>query len=569
MSRPARSFCAWNAGAAAILLACGSSAHALISDNPATAELFDGININLLLGANTFYDAGYNGSRSVIGNIEGGHIWNGHEALEHVSVFINAPGQGPQSGETDRHATWVAQAIGGRPFASDAPGSWEETVRRGIADGAQIWSGAMATQWVDGGGGYVGTFQLTLDSYRVPYETMLLTGVNGRRADVINGSYGSYVPSGANFDGVYTDYLANTSGATLVYSAGNIGSANSVVSPGSAWNNITVGGLGYDTDENPYNRRSFGSSRGPSEYFDPVTGTVIPFVRATVDLCAPGENLDLAFYGGVSGGNWTGSFSGTPDTYSTDIGGTSFASPMVAGGAGLLVDVAYDRYAGNDKARDGRVVKAVLMNSAHKTEFWRNGQSVVAGVVQTTQSLDWNVGAGRMDLDKAFTQFTAGTADVPGQGGGTVSAIGWDYGIVSQGAPNDYLIADTLVGGSTLAVTLDWFLDMGFDSANGEPSFESFDNLDLQVWEMLAGGGSSLVAQSISVYNNVEHLYFALPHDGKYMLRVVWSGELYDFLGDANSEVFGLAWHGVAVPAPGSALVLVAFGVLAGRRRRA
>lgn len=569
MSRSVRPVRAWRIEVGAVVLICGASANGLISDNPATPELFDGVNINLLLGANAFYDRGYNGSRAVIGNIEGGHVWNGHESLQHVTVFIHAPGEGPQSGETDRHATWVAQAIGGRAFASDAPGSWEETVRRGIADGAQIWSGAMGTRWVDGGGGYAGTFQVSLNSYRVPYETMLLTGVDGRKADVINGSYGSFVPSGANFDGLYTDYLANLSGATLVYSAGNIGSANSVVSPGSAWNNITVGGLGYDTDENPYNRRSFGSSRGPSEYFDPVTGTTIPFVRATVDLCAPGENLDLAYYGGATGGNWTGTPDGTPDTYSTNIGGTSFASPMVAGGAGLLVDVAYDRFAGNDRARDGRVIKAVLMNSAHKTDFWRNGQSVVAGVVQTTQSLDWNVGAGRMDLEAAFEQFTAGTADVPGEGGGTVSAVGWDYGVVSEGAPTDYTIGQTLAGGSMLAVTLNWFMDTGFDALNESVYFESLDNLDLQVWELLDGGGSSLVAQSFSTYNNVEHLYFALPHDGRYMIRVVWTGELFDFVGDANSEIYGLAWHGVAVPAPGSALMLVALGAMARRRRRA
>jgi len=552
-----------------LLAVSGTSASGLISDNPNTPELFDGLNINLLLGADAFYDRGYNGSRSVIGNIEGGHIWAGHEALSHVSVFLNAPGQGPQSGDIDRHATWVAQAIGGKPFVTDAPGSWEETVRRGIADGATLWSGSIATQWANGGGGYFGVFQTSLQSYRTPYETMLISGVGGRRADVINGSYGVGAPSGATFDGVYTDYLANQTGVTFTFAAGNLGGANTVVSPGSAWNNITVGALGYDTDAVPYNRRSFQSSRGPCDYYDPVTDSIVPFVRAAVDLCAPGENLNLAYYGGSTGGNWTGPADGTPDTYSTGVSGTSFASPMVAGGAGLLVDVAYDRFGPNARSRDGRVVKAVLMNSAHKTENWRNGQSVVGGVVQTTQSLDWNVGAGRMDLEAAFEQFTAGTADVPGEGGGSVSAIGWDFGRVAQGAPTDYAISDTLAGGSTLAVTLDWFMDAGFDAQTGEPSFESLDNLDLQVWEMLEGGGSSLIAQSISIYNNVEHLYFTLPRTGQYMIRVLWTGELFDLVGDSNSEVYGLAWSGVAVPAPGAFGLLGMGAVFAWRRRRA
>jgi subtilisin family serine protease len=550
----------------AVALASGSSAFGIVSDNFATEALFDGIYINDFIGATTFYNLGYTGSRAVIANVEGGHAWNGHESLQHVQTFVHAPGEGPQSGSVDRHATWVAQAIGGRAV----PGGqqWEGEVQRGIAHGAQLWSGAIASEYFDGGGSYVGIFGVTATSFQTPYVTMLQTGVNGRTADVINGSWGVGAPSGATYEGVFADYIANATGATLTFSAGNSTSANSVVAPGSAWNNITVGSLQDDTDADPYNRRSFQSSRGPCDYFDPVTQSFVPFVRAAVDLCAPGQSLDLAYYGGATGGNWTGTADGTPDTYSTGVQGTSFASPIVAGGAGLLVDVAYDQFAGNDKARDGRVTKAVLMNSAHKTANWQNGQTNVSGVLQTTQSLDWNVGAGRMDLTKAYEQFTAGTADVSGLGGGTVEAIGWDYGQVSEGAPNDYVIADELVGGTKLAVTLDWFMDAGFDFEGNVPTFESLDNLNLQVWELLDGGGSSLIAQSISQYNNVEHLYFTLPHDGNYMLRVLWTGELFDFLGDANSEFYGLAWSGVAVPAPSTFALAIAIGARGASRRR-
>jgi hypothetical protein len=56
-----------------------------------------------------------------------------------------------------------------------------------------------------------------------------------------------------------------------------------------------------------------------------------------------------------------------------------------------------------------------------------------------------------------------------------------------------------------------------------------------------------LVAQSISTYNNVEHLFFKLPETADYMLRVKWTGEVFDTVDDENSEVFALAWWGTPV----------------------
>lgn len=40
-----------------------------------------------------------------------------------------------------------------------------------------------------------------------------------------------------------------------------------------------------------------------------------------------------------------------------------------------------------------------------------------------------------------------------------------------------------------------------------------------------------------------------LPVSGEYALRVRWSGEVFDLIGDADREYYGLAWSAVAVPA--------------------
>ncbi|MFQ5473321.1 MAG: S8 family serine peptidase, partial [Dehalococcoidia bacterium] len=278
--------------------------------------------------------------------------------------------------------------------------------------------------------------------------------------------------------------------------------------------------------------------------------------------------LTLAFYGGTTGGNVGGSPSGTPASYSGFLQGTSFAAPIVAGGAALVVDVMKDIHSTDPQAIDGRVIKAILQTSAQKDPGWNNGQAPEAGVITTTQSLDWETGAGILDLAQAYSHITSGTANVPGLGGGAVATNGWDFGQVAQGTPNDYIIGTPLLGGSTLTVTLDWFVDSVFSTTSTLVRYGSMDNLNLSVWEVIGGVPTNLIAESISIYNNVEHLSFQIPQDGDYAMRVTWNGEIYDFNGDVNQEAYGLSWSGVAVPAPGGVIVLLGAAAGALRRRR-
>ncbi|MEM1331189.1 MAG: S8 family serine peptidase [Planctomycetota bacterium] len=550
-----------------------------VAGQAAALESFNtGVDINALVGADALYELGYTGSRAVIANIEAGHGWADHETLGHIAQFIHDQSleSFTQIGEVDYHATQVMHAIGGR-LGTDP----NEGVDLGIAYGAELWSGAVAVEFIDDPDReFDSGFRTSRDSVAYAYRTAAIDGVNGRTADVITSSWGFENPNGVDFTSASMDAIAFETGKTVVFSAGNSGPGpNTVGAPGSAYNTIAVGALGGDEDPTPYNRVSVFSSRGPNDFFDPITGEIIEGARAAVDISGPGQNLFLAAYGGFTGGHRYGLFdptNGDDDLYWTNSAGTSFSAPMVAGGAGLLIDVAYDRFAENERARDGRVIKAVLLTGAEKTSGWDNGQAMDgAGVIRTSQSLDYNVGAGRMDLADSFGVFTSGTTDVDtgvrGEGGSyEVARSGWDFGTVVDGVQERYTIAESLLRGETLTATLAWFVDYSWeydrDQGVDDLRFGRFSNLDLELWRMdQAGENGELIAMSESLYNATEHLHIVLPENGLYELRVTFAGELYDFVG-GDSEQFGLAWT-VAVPAPAS-MTLLAAGLFAARRRR-
>jgi hypothetical protein len=568
-----------------LLLAGAPAARAIISLSAGPGG--GGVIINTLLGADTFYNNGFFGQNSVIANVEAGAIWNGHETLTQVNTYIYDPTIiGTQLGQFDLHATAVGMALAGQGqfFYYQA----------GMAPLAQLWSASIATHFNPDF-----TFDITNQSFIYAYKQSMLIGrdVNydlgggisltvHRTADVVNSSWGFDDPTGGAFEARVIDALVIASGTTFVAAAGNSGPhSNTVGAPASSYNGIAVAALAADTTDNPYTLPTDFSSRGPNDFFNPVTGRLTPGVRAAVDIAAPGEALALAYYGGNTGSNTGGvdPSNGANNFYLIDIAGTSFASPIVAGGAALLTDVAHAQF--GPSGTDPRVIKAVLLNSADKTPGWNNGQALDrfgnTMYIRTTQGLDWAVGAGRMNLTRAWDQFTAGTTDnplmpTPTLTGGHVQPIGWVLGHVGAGTPEDYLIDAPFAAGDTLTATLTWYVHRTFTDATADADAtatdDRFANLNLQVW-LAAADGTPLteVAESATLYNNVEHLWLTLPEDGNYLLRVVYAGVLYDTNPsvDAQSEDFGLAWSNEPVPEPSCLAVVGVMAVFAMRRRRA
>ena len=515
--------------------------------------------INQMIGADRFYDAGFTGQGTITANIEPGHIWKDHETLGHVSHFSHHPAAWGNSTSDlyDRHATWVGMILGGRNG-----GTLQGDHQTGIAPGTDLQSGAIASRW--SGQAYTQAFNFTKSTFNTPFAHYF------GKADVINCSWSGTDPGGTSSWTKSLDGFANAYPHTiLVNAAGNAGPAvNSVGWPASGYNTITVGALANSA--NTYEHVAITSSRGPQSYSDPVNGN-ISGVRAVVDLVAPGNNLTTAFYQGQTGGNNpslnpTSATGGNPSAYTRSKSGTSLASPVTAAGAALLhsASVNTPELNANPASHDTRVIKAVLLNSAEKIISWSNGQVPHPnglGGVQTTQSLDYIRGAGALNLGQAFEQYypDTNTRDVPGTTAGqqgSVRAVGWDFGSIQQGIDNVYPIDTPLEGGSDLTVTLTWFRDRTYNPATSAGSENAQADLDLIVRDMVT---DSIISESFSTYNLVEHLNFPLPATSRYQLEVHYSGNLF---GSTTAEEYGLAWRAVSVPEPES-LLLAAWGLLA------
>ncbi len=528
---------------------------------------------NATIGATALYAEGFYGERTVIANVEGGHVWGGHEifdrsAFPHLppapSLKVDGteiPGDTPALGSYETHATMVGGVLVGGGYNAGS-GTWDEQ-RMGIAPKAELWSGAMGTEFFPNG-----TFDLSLGSFLKPYKAFF-NGVEGRKADVINSSIGFEDRAGTTDGTMIVDALSRQNRTVaLVMSAGNQG-AGSVNGMASGYNVLSIGSVGGERLPNGQFTPSGFSSHGPADFYNPETDQTLTGVRATVHLAAPGERLVVATYPPA----------GTPEPLPTDgyrhnTNGTSFSAPIVAGAVALLKDIAYsDTVPGlnTEDARDTRVIRSVLMAGTERTDGWDNGQRLVGGILSTTQSLDYRTGAGALDLVASTAIYREGTVDVAGLGGGSIATHGWDFGSVALGVDNDYLFTNPFEEAFTLTVSLNWFIDRTFDNDTNAYAERSFANLDLEVWSLSEGAFLEKIAQSHSEYNSSEFLRITLAAAGEYALRVTFAGVVFD-LGETplSSAEYGLAWRAEPVPEPGSVLLIllgVAGGIALGRSR--
>lgn len=559
--------------------------------------------VNDAVGATEFYDLGFFGARAIITNIEAGAVWNLHQSLTgRVSHYLADPAimatGTTQLGQFDFHATAVGQAIGGL-------GNWSY-LQAGIAPTAQLWSGAIATSWgPPPAPGYFSTsFDVTDESFLYPYVKAMRTGIiagsGTLRTNIVNSSWGYDDPAGRDPGTIAIDALAKENNVLVVMSAGNAGpAAGTVGGPASGYNGLSVAATmtGTVAPYKPwYASVADFSSRGPGDFFNPVTSSTVAGARATVDIAAPGDQLALAAYLGHTGGNVTGTNAnaGATNLYFSGIAGTSFAAPIVAGGAALMVDAA--RFVApavpftSGEMLDARVIKAALMTSATAPAGWSNGQSSVGGVITTTQALDAATGAGLLDLATAYRVYVGDpivvnntlivgegtTLGVFGSGGGTgLELRGWDVGSVlgqtGGGATttNTYAFAQPLWAGfNRITATLTWFADRTLGDTLDSALDAALANLTLQLIRTDAPGGAKLIAQSISPYGTTEFLRTYIPEDGMYALRVIGLDPVYNTTGSPLTTDYGLSWAIAPEPSTWALLAGAPIFLLIVRRRR-
>ena len=413
------------------------------------------------VNADFMWSQGYTGSGVEIGILDLHLADSSHPAIS--GNYLDSQNFANGAGWLSAHAT----AVTGAAVSQDA-------TRKGVAHGAGWWTGQTTNK--------VGILP-DPDAMTISAETFAqgLGVLGGNPAEVVTMSIGLNGSDTAMDQwSLALDHITSTLGTTVVVAAGNDGPSGSSFPgpPGTAYNILSVGatgGTGALASED-YTQIAPYSSRGPT-----TDG------RSKPDIVAPGSLIEMPTLNGL----WT------------VADGTSFAAPIVAGGATLLIDMGLDK----SYDTDAKVIKSVLLNSADKLPGWSHTQ---------TSPLDPNLGAGQMDLEAAFYQYDAGEQEA-----GTVATLGWDHGTLTGTTANNYEVQSLIPTGAELTATLTWNREVTTDVEDIESavySASAFENLDLFLYD--TSDLATPIASSISTVDNVEHLHLSAPATGNYVFEV-------------------------------------------------
>ncbi len=281
--------------------------------------------------------------------------------------------------------------------------------------------------------------------------------------------------------------LVDDRGAIVVGSIGNgLAAEHPLLYPGAAANLIGVGVVDSVRSDDPMVAAShFGLAYPEHSSCGPTRDN-----RCKPDLVAPGnclvadamnDNLyDLP-------GNWS-----------------SFSAPVVAGIAGQLVQKAKDTLrlaSAVSPEAGGRVIKAILMNSATKLPHWHKGKLTPDD--DHVVPLDYAQGAGLANAVEAYQQLVAGR-----QQPGVVQRRGWDLNTLDtrQNALRTYRFTLRDLPRATVTCTVVW------NRRYADPlDLESVEQADLrlELWAIVPTDRSQDVRVdfSDSLVDNVEHLY--------------------------------------------------------------
>jgi hypothetical protein len=333
-----------------------------------------------------------------------------------------------------------------------------------------------------------------------------------------------------------------------------------LVSSSRVANHSWVGSAGTNSNVNILARLDWVVNR--DEYIQ-----VVAMNNGTINNPLLGSSFNAIAVGLSNGGAAHGSFplATTPSTpYAlagrtrpdlvAPAGATSYATPMVASAAALLVEVGHN--GGNTlstdpavtftKNRNGdtiynaersEVVKAALMAGASRTAT----QLTLGYTVNTANGLNSTYGAGQLNIDNSYHVIAAGEQNSREDfisGGGEINSVGFDYdpafgGLNSSNKTGSYIFKALTTG--SLSASLVWNLDVEGVTASGFDTSATLYNLGLYLYDMTS---SSEVAYATSLVDNTENIWYTdLIADHAYLLKVV-SLEAADFLWD-----YALAWN--------------------------
>jgi hypothetical protein len=335
-------------------------------------------------------------------------------------------------------------------------------------------------------------------------------------ADVIS------ISTGSAFEDWWTrgiEAIAEQYSTVIVAGIGNGEAANDPpLYPAASSNVIAVGVLqGVASDNSPNAPDRFLVSQPEKSTCGPTADD-----RCKPDLVAPGNYLVAA--------------AGEPNHYQLCGSYSSFATPVVAGTAALLIQKARTQ---NDAAEllsaDGGncIIKAILMNTASKLPYWHKGKLTKDDDHEAP--LDFMQGAGALDALAAYNTLLAGP-----QQSGEVDTQGWNLGTVQAGnGENSYRFTVPEPSDKMITVTIAW--NRHYQTKYPFEPIPAKDNdLRLELWAVGNDGNEVLLDYSDSRVDNVQHIYCRTdPNYSRYEISV----ELTEPGDDQASENYGIAWR--------------------------
>lgn len=229
-----------------------------------------------------------------------------------------------------------------------------------------------------------------------------------------------------------------------------------------------------------------------------------------------------------------------PDRIKPDIvaplSGTSYAAGLVSAAAALMMQTADENPALTNATRP-ECIKALLMAGATKTEFpgWDR---------TTARPLDDVYGAGELNVYNSYHILTGG--EQAADKSNNVSEAGWHYGSASASVTSRYFFAvpptNVMV---RMSAALVWNRNVYDLPAAGFNPLASLADLSLKFYSASNFATVSLLDESTSSVDNVEHIYHQNLQPGQYALEVT---------GDSATN-YCLAWFGQVVMPPDIASV--------------
>lgn len=248
-------------------------------------------------------------------------------------------------------------------------------------------------------------------------------------------------------------------------------------------------------------------------------------------------------------------------------GVTSYATPLVAGSAALLLETAGKPHlSSNPRASRWQTIKAVLMAGATKSEFdltGSTGTTLDDWSRTTTQPLDRRYGAGELNIDNSERILSAGEQEASAVA--DVGLVGWDFDTIEIGETQSYFFDIAAGFTADLSILTTWAREIDFTAGvSGNPATltPSLANVDLQLFEATGFTPGTMVDESVSTLDNVEHIFQQDLAAGRYVFQLQ---------SDMAWDDVAIAWdiQLTAVPEPSTLLLAsVGFAGFWSRRRR-